>query len=151
MAYIRYKEVTKRFNFTKSLDIKMLPRYVLDYVFDDETLLAAYKVGRDHGIITDKKIVLFDNTISFSRKKLITTIPFKSVSAHSIYFYPNRAEIYILLDSGYPLLMKFSNTSGEDKLRLRLVYSAMSSVICNQKIPGGIVNKLVNDDIKFND
>ena len=55
MAYIRYKEVTKHFNFSKVVELKSLPSYVSDYVYDSETILAAYKVGRDHGMITDKK------------------------------------------------------------------------------------------------
>ena len=37
MAYVRYKEVTKHFNFTKEVEVKDLPSYILDYVYDDET------------------------------------------------------------------------------------------------------------------
>lgn len=150
MAYIRYKEVTKHFNFTKVLNIKNLPSYVKDYAYEDEIILAAYKVGRDHGIITDKKIVLFDNSLSFKPKKEITTIPYHSVSAHSIVFYSASAEIYLLLDSGYPLLLKFANVNGEDKVRLRLLYNAMSAVICNQKIPDKIIKRLIENDFEFN-
>ena len=55
MAYIRYKEVTKHFNFSKVVELKSLPSYVSDYAYDSETILAAYKVGRDHGMILTKK------------------------------------------------------------------------------------------------
>lgn len=150
MAYIRYKEVTKHFNFKKALDVKNLPSYVKDYVYEDEIILAAYKVGKDHGIITDKKIVLFDNSISFKPKKEITTIPYHSVSAHSVIFHVTTAEIYLLLDSGYPLLLKFANMDSEDKVRLRLLYNAMSGFICKQKLSDDLIKRLVNNEFGFN-
>lgn len=149
MAYIRYKEVTKHFNFSKVVELKSLPSYVSDYAYDSETILAAYKVGRDHGMITDKKIVLFDKSISFRPKKEITTIPYRSISAHSVIFHNNTAEIYLLLDSGHPLLLKFSNMSAEDKVRLRLLYNAMSSIICGEKIPNTILKKLLDKDFSI--
>lgn len=150
MAYIRYKEVTKHFNFTREIEVKDVPSYILDYVYDDEILLAGYKVGRDHGIITTKKIVLFDNALSFKPKKEITVIPYKSVSAHSVVFYATSAKVYLLLDSGYPLLLKFSSMDAEDKVRLRLLYNAMSAAICGQTVPNKIVKKIINNDFEFN-
>lgn len=149
MAYVRYKEVTKHFNFTKEIEIKNVPSYILDYVYDDETLLAGYKVGRDHGIITTKKIVLFDNTISLKPKKEITVIPYKSVTAHSVVFYSTSAKVYLLLESGYPVLLKFSNMNTEDKVRLRLLYNAMSAAICGQIIPNKIIKKIINNDFEI--
>lgn len=44
MAYIKYKEVTKYFNFSKYIDSKLLPKYTLDYVFEDEKMLVSYKI-----------------------------------------------------------------------------------------------------------
>ena len=149
MAYIRYKEVTKHFNFSKVVELKNLPSYVSDYAYDTEIILAAYKVGRDHGMITDKKIVLFDNSLSFNPKKEITTIPYRSISAHSVIFHNSTAEIYLLLDSGHPLLLKFSNMSAEDKVRLRLLYNAMSAIICGEKIPNTILKKLLDKDFSI--
>ena len=151
MAYIRYKEVTKHFNFTKALDLSEIPFYGKDYIYNDETLLAVYKVGKDHGLITDKKIVLFDYALSFGGKKEITTIPYRAVSAHSIVFRSTSAEIYLLLETGNPLLLKFVNMKDTDKFRLRLLYNAMSAVICNQKIPSQIVEKLIRNDFYFKD
>lgn len=149
MAYIKYKEVAKHFNFTKALDIKNAPSYIKDYVYDGETILGLYKVGKDHGLITDRKIILFDNSLSMRPKKEITTISYHSVSAHSIVFHIKTAEIYLLLDSGHPLLLKFSNMNDSDKARLRFLYNAMSSAICNQQIPGYVIEKLVNNDFHF--
>ena len=38
MAYVKYKELTKYFNFNKEIEIKELPKYVLDYVNDNENI-----------------------------------------------------------------------------------------------------------------
>ena len=40
MAYIKYKELTKYFNFSKELDIDNLPNYVTDYLKDNEKIEA---------------------------------------------------------------------------------------------------------------
>ena len=71
MAYIKYKEITKYFNFSRAVDKKNLPKYIKDYVFDDEKILAAYKTLTDHGVFSDKKVVLFD---SFGFKRQIYII-----------------------------------------------------------------------------
>ena len=36
MAYIKYKELTKYFNFSKEIDKDNLPTYVTDYLKKDE-------------------------------------------------------------------------------------------------------------------
>lgn len=151
MAYIRYKEVTREFNFTRYVEAKNVPLFVREYIYGDEILLAAYKVGKDHGIITDKKIVLFDNTQSFGRRKEITTIPYRAITAHSVIFRPTAAEIYLLLETSNPMLLKFSGMRDTDKLRLRYLYNAMSASINNQPIPVQVLEKLVNNDFNFND
>ena len=61
MAYVRYKEVTKHFNFLRVISKDNLPLYIKHYVKDDEIILSTYETSRDHGIFTDKKIILFDN------------------------------------------------------------------------------------------
>lgn len=55
MAYIRYKEVTKHFNFSKVVELKSLPSYVSDYAYDSETILAECKMVCDYGMIANKK------------------------------------------------------------------------------------------------
>ena len=46
MAYIKYKELTKYFNFSKELDVGNLPTYVTDYLKKDEVIIKAYKTSR---------------------------------------------------------------------------------------------------------
>lgn len=148
MSYIKYKEITKYFNFSKNLDLKDLPWYSLDYVFEDEKVLVAYKTKRDHGVFTNKKMVLFDNTNMFNLKKQITIIPYKSISSCSIIYMKGKTEISLFLDSGYPLRLKFINTKKEEKSRLRNLFSCISMYANNQNETSEKENILIEN--KFN-
>ena len=55
MAYIKYKEIKKYFNFSSVLDKSKLPKYVKDYVFDDEKILVAYRQELIMGFLRIKK------------------------------------------------------------------------------------------------
>ena len=145
MAYIRYKEVAKYFYFSTVIDKNSLPKYITDYVLPGETVLAAYKVGRDHGVFTENKIVLYDNSISIKPRKIILTIPYHSISSHSITFFGGTAEINLLFDSGYPMKLKFVNMNDLDKVRLRYIYHCISARICEQEIPKEYLKKLAED------
>ncbi len=149
MAYIKYKEITKYFNFRRVIDKSILPDYVTDYVFDDEVILTAYKTSTDHGIFTDKKIVLFDNYSFFRLKKIIYIVPYKSISTLSIMFCRNYAELTLYMDSGYPVRLKFVNMDAIDKRRLRYIFSFISKTVNSQKPNKEERDRLVNDDISF--
>jgi len=149
MAYIKYKEITKYFNFTKAIDKNKLPKYVNDYVFEDEHILCSFKTSTDHGLFTTSKIVLFDNYSLFGTKKQIYTIPYKTISTCSIIFYPRRAEISLFLESGYPVRLKFINLKDIDKLRLRYLYSVIIKIINNQKVTSEELTRLIEDNISF--
>lgn len=148
MAYIKYKEITKYFNFSKVLNKKDLPKYIKDYSFDDEKILAAYKTLTDHGVFTDKKIILFDN---FGFKRQIYVIPYKAVSTCSIIFSKSGAELLLYLDCGYPVRLKFVNMADVDKLRVRVLYSTIIRIVNNQKLSQTDIDRLVEDDFSFND
>jgi len=145
MAYIKYKEITKYFNFSKNLNLKELPWYSLDYVFDDEKVLVAFKTKRDHAVFTDKKIILFDNTNLFLRKQ-ITIIPYKSISSSSIIYMKGKTEISLFLDSGYPLRLKFVNTKRDEKTRLRNLFSCISMYANNQGHTNDIEKVLIANE-----
>ena len=149
MAYIKYKEITKYFYFSKCLDKTKLPKYVNDYVFDDERMLVAYKTKTDHGVFTTSKIVLFDNYSPFGTKKHIYTIPYRTISTCSIIFHTRTAELSLFLDCGYPVRLRFINLNDVDKLRLRYLYTVIIKVINNQKVSSDEINRLVTDDISI--
>lgn len=156
MAYLKYKEVTKYFNFSEVVSIERLPNYVTDYVFEGEEILCGYKTSNDFGIFTTKKIVLFDKGSSMGLYKQIFTIPYNSISTLSIIFKINGVELSIFLDSGYPLRLKFISMKNEtdelqniNKKRLRLVYSIISKIINNQKIDGEEIKVIQENRITF--
>ncbi len=149
MAYIKYKELTKYFNFSRVIEKSKLPKYVKDYVFDKEKILVAYKTKTDHGIFTTDKIVLFDNYSLFGIKKQIYAIPYNSISTCSVIFHLRSAELSLFMDSGYPVRIKFINMEGIDKLRLRLIYSVILKYINKQTVTDEELNVLIEDKISF--
>ncbi len=149
MFYVKYKEITKKFNFSKVINKSELPGYIKHYVLDDEKILVAYKTSRDHGIFTDKKIILFDSVSKIKIKKQMYTIPYKSISTISIIFEENNALLNLLLDCGYPIKLKFINVEPDDKVRLRILYTCINRIISNQEPAKQDIKKLMNDDIHF--
>lgn len=124
MAYIKYKELTKYFNFNKELDIENLPNYVTDYLKNDEHIYKAYKTSRDKGIFTDSRMILFDvNPLSNSKK--IHIIPYSSISSGAILFKFNSGSILLSFDSGYQLKLNFIHLNAHDKTELRKLFSYM--------------------------
>jgi len=145
---VKYKEITKNFNFSKSFNREELPGYIKHYVLEGENILVAYKTLRDHGVFTDSQIVLFDSEKNMGRKQ-IYTIPYNSISTISITFDKDSAELNILMNNGYPINLKFINTEPEDKLRLRLLYTVINRVICGKSPSERDIERLMSDDISF--
>ena len=135
MAYMKYKELTKYFNFSSGVDIDSLPEHIYDYLYEDEMILDAYRTSRDYGIFTDRKMILFDSPFSFwilDSKKEINIIPYKSISTCSIIFRPGHAELFLMFDSGYPLRLKFKNMRKKEKARLRHLYYCISKIVSGE-------------------
>lgn len=145
MSYTKFKKITKNFNFSSVVDKKDLLAYVRQYI-KKEQILTTYKTSRDYGVFTDKKIVLFDNK---GTSKQIFTIPYKSISNQSIIFNEDSAELDLLMDSGYPVILKFINMKGEDKLRLRILYICIDKIINNQEPIAEDIKNLINNNIKL--
>ncbi len=145
MGYIKYRAVTKPFNFSKVIESKELPAYVKQYI-REEQILSAYKTSRDHGIFTDKKIVLFDN---YAKRKQIYTIPYKSISTLSVIFDENSAELSLFLNSGYPVRLKFIEMTGVDKLRLRIIYTCINRLVNDQEPIKMDMERLLTNDISL--
>ena len=124
MSYIKYKELTKYFDFREEVDVRELPYYTTEYVNQGEKILLGYKTSRDHAVFTDKTMILFDRDIVKSYKK-VHIIPYQSISTSAICFRPGRAEILISLDSGYQMRIVFVNMNHEKKEHLKVVYKSM--------------------------
>lgn len=143
MGYVKHKAITKPFDFSGIIEKNLLPAYIKQYI-REEIILVAYKTSRDHGIFTDKKIILFDN---YGKRKQIFTIPYSSISTLSVIFDEKEAELDLFLNSGYPVHLKFIKMSGEDKLRLRILYTCINRLINNQEPLKMDVDCLLKNDI----
>lgn len=122
MAYMKYKELTKYFNFRKEIETDNLPRYVTDYLYDNEKIIRGYVTRKDKGIFTDKRAILFDLRW-FGLIKTIYIIPYKSISTSAVSFQKNKASLIFSMDSGYPLKLNFINLSSEGKMHIRKLYA----------------------------
>ena len=124
MAYAKFKEITKYFDFKAEVPTSRLPEYTTEYVRKDEEILLGYKTHRDHAIFTNKTMILFDRDIVGTYKK-IHMIPYRSISTSAICFKPGKAEILLSLDSGYQMRINFVNMNHEKKEHLKVVYKTM--------------------------
>ena len=64
MAYIKFKELTKYFDFKIETEPKDLPEYVIEYSSKEEKIILGYKNSKDYILFTDKKMVLFDRDMA---------------------------------------------------------------------------------------
>lgn len=145
MSYTKFRNITKKFNFAKVLDRKELPAYARQYI-KNEQLLIVYKTKRDYGVFTDKKIVLFDNQ---GLKKHIYTIFYKSISIISVSFDQDSAKLNLYMDSGYPITLNFVDLDGNDKLRLRILYTCIDKFANKEEPIKEDLENLINNSIKL--
>ena len=124
MAYMKFKELTKYFDFYAEVDIKKLPDYTTEYVREDERILLGYKTMRDHAVFTNKTMILFDRDIVGAAKR-IHMIPYSSISTGMISFKPGKAEILLSLESGYQLRIHFIDMNHDKKENLKIVFKEM--------------------------
>ena len=125
MAYIKYKELTKYFDFKEEITVDNLPDYTKEYLTSGEKIIMGYKTSRDHAVFTDKTMILFDRDIARIYKK-IHIIPYSSISTSAICFKPGKVEIYLSLDSGYQMRINFVNMDHNKKENLKIVYNQMT-------------------------
>lgn len=124
MAYIKYKELTKYFDFKEEIAITDLPDYTIEYVNEGEQILGSYKTSRDYAVFTDKTMILFDRDLIKSYKK-IHVIPYKSINTSAICFKPGRAEVFFSLESGYQMKIVFVNMNHDKKENLKVIYKTL--------------------------
>ena len=124
MAYAKFKELTKYFDFKEEIEIDDLPDYTKEYVNSGEKILMGYKTARDHAVFTDKTMILFDRNIACTYKK-IHIIPYSSISSSAILFKPGKVEILMSMDSGYQMRIVFVNMNHIKKEHLKEVYKVM--------------------------
>ena len=125
MAYIKFKELTKYFDFKEEIMEENLPDYTKEYVENNEKILMGYKNSKDYVVFTDKKMILFDRDTLAVYYKKIHIIPYISISTSAINFKPGKVEILFSLDSGYQLHINFIDMNHDKKENIKKVYKIM--------------------------
>ena len=126
MAYIKFKELSKYFDFkTEILNIEELPEYAKEYVEEEEKIILAYKNMKDYVVFTNHKMILFDRDTLAVYYKKIHMIPYVSISTSAINFKPGKVELLFSLDSGYQLHINFIDMNHDKKEHLKKMYKIM--------------------------
>ncbi len=126
MAYIKFKELTKYFDFKEEiLDIENLPEYVKEYVFEKEKIVLAYKNSKDYAVFTDKRMLLFDRDPLAVYYKKVHVVPYRSISTSAINYMPGKVELLFSLDSSYQLHINFVGMNHQKKENLKQVFRLM--------------------------
>lgn len=126
MAYMKFKELTKYFDFKEEiLDIRLLPEYAKEYVEDNEQIILAYKNSKDFALFTDKKMLLFDRDVLGMHYKKVHVVPYKSISSGAINYLVGKVEMLFSLDSGYQMHINFVGMNHDKKENLKKVFKIM--------------------------
>ena len=125
MAYIKFKELSKYFDFKEEIATDKLPDYAKEYVSSKETILGSYKNSKDYAVFTDKKMILFDRDTLAVYYKKIHIFPYMSISSSAINFKPGKVELLFSFDSGYKLHINFIEMNHDKKEKLKSIYKIM--------------------------
>lgn len=125
MAYIKFKELSKYFDFKDEIEEKDLPEYAKEYVSSKENILLGYKNTKDYAVFTDKKMILFDRDTLAMYYKKIHIFPYTSISSSAINFKPGKVELLFSFDSGYQLHINFIEMNHDKKEKLKTIYKTM--------------------------
>ena len=125
MAYIKFKELSKYFDFKEEIATDKLPDYAKEYVSSKETILGSYKNSKDYAVFTDKKMILFDRDTLAVYYKKIHIFPYSSISSSAINFKPGNVELLFSFDSGYQLHINFIEMNHNKKEKLKSIYKIM--------------------------
>ena len=125
MAYIKFKELTKYFDFRLEVDTKNLPEYTIEYLNANEDVLLAYKNSRDYALFTGERMILFDRDALGLYYKKIHIIPYNRISTCAINFKPGRVELLCSLDSGYQMHLNFIDMNHDKKEKIKEIFKIM--------------------------
>lgn len=130
MAYMKFKELTKYFDFKEEiLEIESLPEYTKEYVYDTEKIMIAYKNNKDYVLFTDKKMLLFDRDPLALYYKKVHVVPYNSISTSAINYLPGKVELLFSLNSSYQLHINFVSMNHEKKEHLKKIFKLMMKPI----------------------
>jgi len=130
MAFMKFKPLTPKFNFHKAIKADEMPKYVDDYVSEDEHIIFAYRTHKDVALFTDKQIILFNKRGFSNGIKEISAIPYHSMVTTSVFFGQFTSDIKITLYNTYPLTLRFLKTI--DKVAIKQTYMLIEKNVKNK-------------------
>lgn len=119
MAYIKYKELTKYYNFSKELKLNEIPTNVYEYLEEGETILIAYSTFNDIFALTNKKIMVFDVSGIVDQVEKIHFFPYSRVSSTAIETTKGKSIMYLSMDSGYQVQLNFVKMTEEEQKEMK--------------------------------
>jgi len=134
MAYIKYKELTKYYNFSKEIENKDIPEYVYSYIEDEEQILIAYSTYNDMFLLTNNKLIVIDTYGVIVKKQKIHFFPFVRISSTAIEFSRGKASIHLSMDSGYQVRLNFVKLTKEEQEKIKRVYMRMIKTISTKRV-----------------
>ncbi len=134
MAYIKYKEMTRYYNFSKELNLNELPKDVYAYIEKDEQILIAYSSGANVFLLTSSKIIIYDVTGFIVEKETVHFFPFITVSSTAIELRGTHSAILLTMESGYQVRLNFKITDKQEQERFRRIYMYMVDVISKKRV-----------------
>lgn len=134
MAYIKYKELTKYYNFSNELEIKDIPQYVYSYIEEEEQILIAYKTYDDMFLLTNNKLIVVDMSGLIIKRQKVHFFPYISISSSAIEFSKGKAAIHLSMDSGYQVRLNFVKLTKEEQSKIKKVYMKMINVISTKRV-----------------
>ncbi len=133
MAYIKYKELTKYYNFSRELKLNEIPSHVYEYIESDEQILIAYSTYNDIFALTTKKIIVFDVSGIADQIEKIHFFPFNTISSTAIETIKGKSIIYLSMDSGYQVQLNFIKMTEEEQIEMKKAHMHLVSAICRTK------------------
>lgn len=133
MAYIKYKELTKYYNFSKKLELNEIPKKVTDYIELGEEILIAYSTYNDIFVLTNYKIMIFDVSGLVDQNEKIHFFPFMTTSSTAIEFTKGKTIIYLSMDSGYQVQLNFVKLTKEEQQEIKIAHMKLVSAISRPK------------------
>lgn len=123
MAYMKYKELTRTFNFRKRLPVENAPEFISHYIEPEEKIFGIYGTRADTCVFTSKKLIIFDIGL-IGRTKKIHMLYREKLSSSAIEYKADSISLYLSFDSGYQSKIRFVGFDANDKTEFRQIYLA---------------------------
>ncbi len=142
-------KIRNKYHFTRTKDNKQLPKYITDHVFEGEDIWLTYTTTKNHGVFTNKKLILFHNEMSLRQKREIISVPYDNITLISVIYYENKADLKLYLNNGDLITLRIIRMLPDDKMQLRYLYTYILKIINKQKINDIDIERLVNKEYRI--